>query len=86
MLSAFRQLSRLTIACEIAVSDCVSFCTTLFRSRTPLAAENLFLRKQLALFLERDKRAKPTTATVMKLTSKTTSGPQAFSQAVKSIG
>jgi hypothetical protein len=31
------------------VSDCVSFCAGLFRSRTALAAENLFLRKQLAL-------------------------------------
>jgi putative transposase len=32
------------------------------RRRTALAAENLFLRKQLALFQEREKRAKPTTA------------------------
>jgi putative transposase len=33
-----------------------------FRSRKALAAENLFLRKQLALFQEREKRARPTTA------------------------
>jgi hypothetical protein len=32
------------------------------RSRTALAAENLFLRKQLALFKEREKKAVPTTA------------------------
>jgi hypothetical protein len=44
------------------VSDCVSFCAGLFRSRKALAAENLFLRKQLALFREREKRAGPTTA------------------------
>jgi hypothetical protein len=34
---------------EIFGSDCVSFCSALFRSRTALAAENLFLRKQLAV-------------------------------------
>jgi hypothetical protein len=32
------------------------------RSRAALAAENLFLRKQLALFQERERRAVPTTA------------------------
>jgi putative transposase len=32
------------------------------RSRAALAAENLFLRKQLALFQEREKKAAPTTA------------------------
>jgi putative transposase len=35
---------------EIIVSDFVSFCAALLRSRTALAAENLFLRKHLALF------------------------------------
>jgi hypothetical protein len=58
----FRQLSRLANVIEIVVSDCVSFCAALFRNRTALAAENLFLRKQLALFQEREKRAKATTA------------------------
>jgi putative transposase len=47
---------------QIIASDSVSFCTALFRSRTALAAENLFLRKQLILFQERQKRARPTTA------------------------
>jgi hypothetical protein len=37
----------------IAVSDFFRFCAALFRSRTALAAENLFLRKQLVLFQER---------------------------------
>jgi hypothetical protein len=42
--------------------DCVGFCVALFHSRTALAAENLFLRKQLALFQEREKRTRRTTA------------------------
>jgi hypothetical protein len=58
----FWQISRLTIGFEIVISDCLSFCAALFRTRTALAAENLFLRKQLALFQEREKRAKPTAA------------------------
>jgi transposase InsO family protein len=56
------QLSKLIIALQIIVFDCVCFCAGLVRSRSSLAAENLFLRKQLALFQEREKRAKPTTA------------------------
>jgi hypothetical protein len=62
MLSVFGQLSRLAIALEIVVSDCLSFCTGLFRSRTALAAENLFLHKQLAFFQEREKRVRPPSA------------------------
>jgi hypothetical protein len=42
--------------------DSVNLCVALFRSRARLAAENLFLRKQLALFQEREKKARPTTA------------------------
>jgi hypothetical protein len=42
--------------------DSVNLCATLFRNRARLAAENLFLRKQLALFQEREKKARPTTA------------------------
>ena len=49
----------MAIAFEIVVSDLVSFCVVLVRNRTALAAENLFLRKQLALFQEREKRAGP---------------------------
>src|SRR5436309_11946730 len=50
------------IVLESVLSDAVSFCITVVRSRTALAAENLFLRKQLALFQEREKKAAPTTA------------------------
>jgi hypothetical protein len=57
-----RQLWKLVFVLEILGDDCVSFCTALFRNRTALAAENVFLRKQLALFQEREKRARPTTA------------------------
>jgi hypothetical protein len=53
---------KLRVTLEILVSDCVNFCAAGLRSRTALAAENLFLRKQLALFQEREKRAVPTTA------------------------
>jgi transposase InsO family protein len=58
----FRQLLKLSVTLEILVSDCVNFCAVGLRSRTALAAENLFLRKQLALFKEREKKAVPTTA------------------------
>ena len=55
------QLDKLIIALQIVISDCASFFTALLRTRAALAAENLFLRKQLALFQERDKKAKATT-------------------------
>jgi putative transposase len=42
--------------------DSVNLRAALFRSRVRLAAENLFLRKQLTLFQERKKKARPTTA------------------------
>jgi putative transposase len=58
----FWQISRLRVGLQIFISDCLSFCAALFRSRKALAAENLFLRKQLALFQEREKRARLTTA------------------------
>jgi hypothetical protein len=45
-----RQFSKMIIPFEIIVSDFVSFCAALLRSHTALAAENLFLRKHLALF------------------------------------
>jgi transposase InsO family protein len=57
-----RQLSKLTIGFQIVLSDSLSFCGALLCSHTALAAENLFLRKQLALFQEHEKRAAPTTA------------------------
>jgi hemolysin activation/secretion protein len=36
------------VTLQIVVSDCINFCAAGVRSRTALAAENLFLRKQLA--------------------------------------
>ena len=62
MLSVFERLSKLIIAAQIVFADSLDFCATLSRSRMALAAENLFLRKQLALFQEREKRATRTTA------------------------
>ena len=47
---------------QIILADSLNFFVALLRSRTALVAENLFLRKQLALFQEREKKAKPTTA------------------------
>ena len=62
MLSIFRRLSKLSLTLQTVVSDCVRFYAAALRSRTALAAENLFLRKQLALFQEREKKAASTTA------------------------
>ena len=62
MLSVFERLLKLTIAVQIVVADSLGFCVALFRNRTALAAKNLFLRKQLALFQEREKEATRTTA------------------------
>jgi hypothetical protein len=62
VLSGFERLLKLTIGVEIVVADSLGFCAALFRNRTALAAENLFLRKQLALFQEREKKAARTTA------------------------
>jgi putative transposase len=47
---AFGQLSKLTIALQIIVADSLSLCTAILRNHTALAAENLLLRKLLALF------------------------------------
>jgi putative transposase len=57
-----KQVAKAITALQIIVSDGFRFCGGLFRSRAALAAENLFLRKQLALFQEREKKAKATTA------------------------
>lgn len=57
-----RQFSKLLITIQIVTSDCVEFVCRLLRNRTALVAENLFLRKQLALFQERKERARQTTA------------------------
>jgi putative transposase len=58
----FRQFSKLVCVVKSLGFDSVNLCAALFRSRARLAAENLFLRRQLALFQEREKKAKPTTA------------------------
>ena len=62
MLTVFERLAKLTIAAQIVLADSLDFCAALVRSRKALAAENLFLRKQLALFQEREKKATRTTA------------------------
>jgi hypothetical protein len=60
--TSIRQISKLLITIQIVISDCIGFACGLLRNRTALVAENLFLRKQLALFLEREERARQTTA------------------------
>jgi putative transposase len=61
MFNVFTRLSRLVRNLCTIVSDGLSFFVGVWRRRTALAAENLFLRKQLALFREREKKGKPTT-------------------------
>src|SRR4051794_10701917 len=61
MFKVFTRLSRMVRSLGAIVSDGLSFSAALWRRRTALAAENLFLRKQLALFREREKKAMPTT-------------------------
>lgn len=47
-----KQVAKAITALQIMLSDCFRFYGALSRSRAALAAENLFLRKQLALFQE----------------------------------
>src|SRR3982751_1299944 len=61
MFKVFTRLSRMGGNLRAIVTDGLSFFAALWRRRTALAAENLFLRKQLALFREREKKAIPTT-------------------------
>src|SRR6185437_11330600 len=61
MFNVFSRLSKLVRNLRTIVSDCLSFFADIGRRRLTLAAENLFLRKQLALFREREKKAMPTT-------------------------
>ena len=61
MLKVFTPVSTLVRNLRTIVSDGLSFFAAVWRRRTALAAENLFLRKQLALFREREKKAMPTT-------------------------
>ena len=61
MFNVFTRLSSFVRSLRTIVSDGLSFLAGVWRRRTALAAENLFLRKQLALFREREKKAMPTT-------------------------
>ena len=61
MFNVFSRISKLVRNLRTIVSDCLSFFAHIGRRRLALAAENLFLRKQLALFREREKKALPTT-------------------------
>ena len=61
MFKVFTRLSRMVRDLRTILGDGLSFFAAVWRRRTALAAENLFLRKQLALFREREKKAMPTT-------------------------
>ena len=61
MFKVFTRLSRMVRNLRTIVRDGLSFFVAVWRRRTALAAENLFLRKQLALFREREKKPMPTT-------------------------
>jgi hypothetical protein len=61
MFNLLTRLSKLVVNLRTIVSDCVSVVAALGRRRVALAAENLLLHKQLALFREREKKAMPTT-------------------------
>ena len=61
MFKVFTRLSRMVRNLRAIVNHGLRFFAALWHRRTALAAENLFLRKQLALFREREKKAMPTT-------------------------
>ena len=62
MPSIKNQLGKLAKALKIIAADGSAFSLRLFRSRAALAAENVFLRRQLALFQEHEQKAQRTTA------------------------
>src|SRR5436305_14878714 len=61
MFKVFTRFARMVRNLRTIVSDGSSFFAAASRCRRALAAENLFLRQQLALFREREKKAMPTT-------------------------
>src|SRR4051794_388094 len=61
MFKVFTRLARMVRNLRTILSDGLSLFAAVSRRRTAVAAENLFLRKQLALFREREKKAMPTT-------------------------
>jgi hypothetical protein len=56
MFKVFTRLSNFVRNLRTVVSGGLSFLAGVWRRRVALAAENLFLRKQLALFREREKK------------------------------
>src|SRR3954462_1286273 len=61
MFKVFTRLARMVRNLRTILSDGLSLFAAVSRRPRALAAENLFLRKQLALFREREKKARPTT-------------------------
>src|SRR3982751_1671141 len=61
MFKVFTRLARMVRNLRTILSDGLSLFAAVSRRRTAVAAENLFLRKQLALFQEREKKAMPKT-------------------------
>jgi putative transposase len=62
--SMFLQESRVIRSLALALAIVWDLIRVLFRSRAAVVAENLFLRRQLALYLERKtRRHRPTPAT-----------------------
>ena len=61
MFKVFTRLSNFVRSLRTIVSGGLGFFAGVWGRRTTLAAENLFLRKQLALFRKREKKAMPTT-------------------------
>jgi hypothetical protein len=58
--SVTKELYELLKAIQIMTADGLGFTSRLFQNRAALAAENVFLRKQLALFQERKQKAQRT--------------------------
>src|SRR3954464_15368937 len=61
MFKVFTRLAKMVRNLRTILSDGLSLFAAVSRRRTAVAAENLFLRKQLALFRQREKKAMPTT-------------------------
>src|SRR6058998_2262823 len=61
MFKVFTRLARMVRNLRTILSDGLSLFAAVSRRRMAVAAENLFLRKQLALFREREKKAMRTT-------------------------
>jgi hypothetical protein len=57
-----KQLRKPVKVLKIVTADGSAFTLKLFRNRAALAAENVFLRRQLALFQERKQKAQRTIA------------------------